>query len=353
MSHKYGGDHVGLLGPAAGWPGKHFYGSVRPGFEGRHRYGGEPAGNQGSHYYGSGRLGVTGAEIRANTATGPHGPGLFYNDWQSAADDATEFAGRMVQWPATGTFLPNEDGSYDLLNPADGTWPLSYHLYTFDAAGMHDKGVADGQIVVGASAVLIGASGAVVTNFSSTIAANIQLSANSAAISASGAVVTNFSSTIAAQIEIAEANLPVLIEAAGAVVTNFSSVIHGLALIGLPGTALLQPSKRVIPVGTRQTPIKLNRLDVDDVDDVAFRCGPALLPGEYIVDAQITSEARVGDDPNAGNLLVGSWQISGSYVLQRIQGPVAGVTYLLRGLITLSSGRQIVGAAFVPVARML
>lgn len=78
--------------------------------------------------YGDPGLGVLGSVIRATTATGPHGAGLLYNDWD-AGDDDKEFRALVVTPPASGTLSVNEDGSFTLGGAADGTYTLVYRLF--------------------------------------------------------------------------------------------------------------------------------------------------------------------------------------------------------------------------------
>lgn len=91
-------------------------------------------------------LGVTGAVIRATTATGTHGPGILYDDWDSAADDTKEFRALVVTPPASGTLYVWEDGSFTLTGAADGTYTLTYRLYVDGV----DLGTAVETITIGA-----------------------------------------------------------------------------------------------------------------------------------------------------------------------------------------------------------
>lgn len=113
----------------------------------------------------------------------------------------------------------------------------------------------------------------------------------------------------------------------------------------------LRSGYRAVPVGTRRTPIHLAAMDIDEIDDVAFRVGPALLPGEAIASALISVEVREGVDASPDLLLVGVHQVSGTDILQRMQGTVPGVRYLIRIAVTLDSGRVLLGAAFLLVDR--
>lgn len=66
-------------------------------------------------------LGVTGAVIRATTATGTHGAGWLYDDWDDSGDDAKEFRLLIETPPADGELFVYEDGSFYWTPATDGT----------------------------------------------------------------------------------------------------------------------------------------------------------------------------------------------------------------------------------------
>ncbi len=71
--------------------------------------------------------------------------------------------------------------------------------------------------------------------------------------------------------------------------------------------------------------------------------------GETIASAQISCSVLSGKDATPSAVLSGAPNISGSSVLQRFHGGVAGATYLMRCVATLSSGRVLALAAILPV----
>lgn len=83
----------------------------------------------GAVVYGVPGLGVLGSVIRATTATGNHGPGLLYNDWDSSADDAKEFRALVETPPVAGVLNVREDGSFTLTGAPDGAYSLVYRLF--------------------------------------------------------------------------------------------------------------------------------------------------------------------------------------------------------------------------------
>lgn len=68
---------------------------------------------------GSPGLGVPFATIRANTGGGDAGPGVQWGDWDGAADDTVEIRIEIERWPATGTFILEEDGRGSYAGTAD------------------------------------------------------------------------------------------------------------------------------------------------------------------------------------------------------------------------------------------
>lgn len=101
----------------------------------------------GATVYGDAGLGVLGSVVRADTATGSHGPGLLYNDWDGSADDSKEFRALVVTPPAAGTFFVNEDGSFTLTGAPDGTYSATYRLFVDGA----DLGTSTASFTVGIS----------------------------------------------------------------------------------------------------------------------------------------------------------------------------------------------------------
>lgn len=99
----------------------------------------------GKAIYGNSGLGVTGAVIRATTATGTHGPGILYDDWDNSGDDAKEFRARIVTPPSAGSLFVYEDGSFTLDGAADGSYSLVYRLFVDGV----DLGTATETINVG------------------------------------------------------------------------------------------------------------------------------------------------------------------------------------------------------------
>lgn len=104
--------------------------------------------------------------------------------------------------------------------------------------------------------------------------------------------------------------------------------------------------------------IRVDDKDVGESDDLIFRV-VELRSGESFsaADVVITIEPRYGDDANAAAMLVGPLEV-GTYkdapaIYQRLQGGVAGVVYLIRCLVTLSSGRKLVAAMLLRVRRLV
>lgn len=74
-------------------------------------------------------LGITGAVIRATTATGTHGPGILYPCWDNSGDDPKEFRALLTGTASSGTLFVYEDGSFSLVGAADGAYTIPFDLY--------------------------------------------------------------------------------------------------------------------------------------------------------------------------------------------------------------------------------
>lgn len=105
-------------------------------------------------------------------------------------------------------------------------------------------------------------------------------------------------------------------------------------------------------------------LDVGEIDDIPFHFTQDMVTGETIVDAGITCEAINGIDANAQDMVTGSHLIGtitagvftesagGGVVLQRFTGQTRDVSYGIRCVATLSSGRKLTAAGELPVVKL-
>lgn len=106
-------------------------------------------------------------------------------------------------------------------------------------------------------------------------------------------------------------------------------------------------------------------MDLNEVDDIPFDFTRDLVPGETISSVAITCTAIQGTDANAQDMVTGSALIgtmttagvftessSGGVVLQRFTAQVRDVTYGVRCIATLSSGRKLTAAGELPVLKL-
>lgn len=106
-------------------------------------------------------------------------------------------------------------------------------------------------------------------------------------------------------------------------------------------------------------------MDLAEIDDIPFDFTADMVTGETITDADITCEAIQGDDSAAQTMVTGAHQVgtmtvagvftassSGGVVLQRFTAQKAGVTYGVRCVATLSSGRKLTAAGELPVLEL-
>ena len=74
-------------------------------------------------------LGIPAATIRATTATGDHGPGLLYNEWDGPEDDAKELMALVESVSPVGTLFVNEDGSFIWSDLPVGAYTANYQVF--------------------------------------------------------------------------------------------------------------------------------------------------------------------------------------------------------------------------------
>lgn len=99
---------------------------------------------------------------------------------------------------------------------------------------------------------------------------------------------------------------------------------------------------------TERPPTLLDPMLVGETDDITFPCAKALKTGESITDAVITTAWDHGvADPSAAAITSTPRQIVGTDVIQRVTGVVGGAWYRIKGVITLSSGRVLVGVGLL------
>lgn len=103
----------------------------------------------------------------------------------------------------------------------------------------------------------------------------------------------------------------------------------------------------------QRSPTPLDHFDVEEVDDIAFRFGKHMRPGETIanVDVDCRSVGTQVVDPTPANVVAVPHSVAGTDVVQRVQSLLLGARYVIRVRATMSSGRVFVGAASVAVVR--
>lgn len=106
-------------------------------------------------------------------------------------------------------------------------------------------------------------------------------------------------------------------------------------------------------------------MDLAEIDDIPFDFTADMVIGETIASAAITCVAIQGEDGDAQDMVTGAYQVgtltaagvftasaSGGVVLQRFTAQQAGVTYGVRCVATLSSGRKLTAAGELPVLEL-
>lgn len=106
-------------------------------------------------------------------------------------------------------------------------------------------------------------------------------------------------------------------------------------------------------------------MDLHEVDDIPFNFTADMVSGETITSAAITCAAISGADADAQDMVTGAHLVGtlssagvftesagGGVVLQRFTAQQAGVSYGIRCVVTLSSGRKLTAAGELPVVQL-
>lgn len=103
-----------------------------------------------------------------------------------------------------------------------------------------------------------------------------------------------------------------------------------------------------------RAPTVLDEFDIEETDDIPFRFGPYMRPGESIssvaVDCRSVGEDVV--DPSPAAVVAVPYEIQGTDVVQRVSSSLLGARYVVRVRSVLNSGRVLVGAAFFGVVKL-
>lgn len=284
----------------------------------------------GSFCFGVGGLGVLGGDI---PATGLHGPSIMYPGITLPAEANDEFMYRVVTRPPALTLFNYDDFGRVTAEGPDGVHPGVYELKQNGAVVGQDafyvmigtSGQASGNVALDSAA----ASGSLGSAPPASLAGAVTLDG----VAPTGSMAPAGPSGIAGGLQLDDA-AP-------------SGTVQGY----IEPTAVFGP--RVVAWDGSWTPKKLVPLDVAEVDDVGFSFGKGLLPGEKVLGYVCTAEARQGIDLNPTPLRMGLPGKFGSDCMQRVSGLLAvpDVTYLLRCIATLDSGRTLLATAYLKVVR--
>lgn len=263
--------------------------------------------HNGAFTFGVGGLGVRGADI---PSSGLNGPAILFPGLNLPTEANDEFMYRVITRPPLLTLF-----AYDDYGRVQAEGPDGVHVGVYE-------GKKNGAIYgTNNFSVNIGATG--------QVAGTVTLDG----VAPTGSMAPAGPSGIAGGLQLDDA-AP-------------SGTVQGY----IEPTAVFGP--RVVAWDGSWTPKKLAPLDVAEVDDVGFSFGKGLLPGEKVLGYVCTAEARQGIDLNPTPLRMGLPGKFGSDCMQRVSGLLAvpDVTYLLRCIATLDSGRTLLATAYLKVVR--
>lgn len=284
-----------------------------------HVYAGRSPDHATSHLYAPGGLGVLGVLV---PTTGEGGrTGLLANDvalngWQDVEVRCHVVASTFPQ------LVINPDSSYIAGGLADSLYQATLRVY----ADGQDEGTSIFELLVGGETIITTVQ--VQDSGTDQVVCTVAIDAAPETISITAVVEDQGADDVQCVVNIFDA----------------SQVVPTLSAAGA----------RRIKAG-QKTPTKLAPIDVAEVDDLVMIFSPPLDPADPIVTVEMTSEARVGVDPQPQPLLAGDYQVQGHIVLQRVRGAqgVAGVTYLIRGTAITVGGLKATASGFLKVLRKL
>lgn len=307
--------------------------------------------------------GMLGADIRAATATGDHGPGPLVNDLDGVGDDNVEIRAQVLTRPSAGTFFMWEDGSFELAGAPAGTYTFTYRLW---AAGQ-DMGTTTATIVVGGGGggtisvtsdmpCTYNVRGRVTSDMGSSynvraaVVSDLDLSFNVRA-----AVISDMPCVyqIAGQ---GEGEGPVLISVTsdmvcsvnilGRVVSDMPSVVNILSDRPLEPTGGFAAVYR-LPTNLRRTPrTRLPSVDPHESVLVSFDFGAECL---WVTNPRFEVIAQFGTDDDPETILTGRPLVQGAKVFQRVAGGLDRVRYGVACIVDTDDGDTLVTAAVLPV----
>lgn len=271
-------------------------------------YGGSPQGLSGA-FFGGHRLGVLAETV---PATGVDGPGYLFGGLTFPADTGKRVRGPITRWPTNGTLTVNADSSFTY----SGTTDYALFLLIPDGSPSnanigYGPGIGRIDLLVG------GGSGALSGSLFGDDAAP------------GGSLGSQFGHAVLS----------------GAVTLNDAAPAGGL----ISGVQFQSGAQRVWMAASTaafSAPTLLDDMYVGQVDDLAFPCAKLLLPGETIASGEVTYWRTHGAmDASANEAVTLPSQVMGTDVVARLAVRKANVWYRIIGVVTLSSGRVLVGAA--------
>lgn len=260
--------------------------------------------------------GVLGSEV---PSTGEFGAGLLFNDVQASGWGANEVRVLVTGHNFTTLFV-HENTAVEGTVPGNGVYTVSFDVFL--------DGILQGQsqalFLVGIVGVMSGA----LVDSGDDVFAGLMSIGPGGGVSITGTLVDTGDDTITGVLSV-EAPTPTP-----------------------PAPPPRPPGDRVVRSGTK-VPVWLDALDVGEIDDIAFDYSHELAAGDTILDATITTEARVGTDPEAMTMQRETYAVIGKRVMQIFDGAYGnvGVTYLIRAQARTSQGKRYLASAFMKVVR--
>lgn len=90
-------------------------------------------------------VGIIASQIISETATGDNGAGLLYDE--AVANSGKQLRIHITSSPSSGTFFVYENGSFDLVGAADGSYSIGYQYYLDNVLSGSDTAIVNIGVV--------------------------------------------------------------------------------------------------------------------------------------------------------------------------------------------------------------
>lgn len=261
----------------------------------------------GAYHYGGGGLGLLGSAVPSD---GDRGPSYLFNDLALPADADKEVRGLVITPPGAGTWFAWEDGSFSLTGAPDGVYTFVYRLFVDGV----DSGTATGTITIGAA-----------------VGGDLSGSLTMDGVTAAGGASTGVS-TLSGAVTLDG------LGSSGALAGWQDLVIPAYVSQDLRRNWTARTVAQIGREGMTNTP--LGPKDPEEIKALKFPFARELNGATITTVEALTVTLYKGADTSPADVKLGDPVVSGTDVLQRVQGGMDGAAYKFRVKVLDSAGNR-------------